>query len=191
MGDHPCYTRMLPQRIRRVHASSPPHLQQRPPFAHYPACWTASTSALVLRIPHIHLLGRYGQLYYHCWRVLDLHRVVSLQLGREYPHPLEPISFWRQPLVGGIGSYQPEHPLVSRPHTPARQCILIATGHSATNENTQGAIQSFVIKQDGSLTAAIDTTSSGGDGPPFAARLSTGEVAVRRPRVLSLLEPPR
>ncbi len=50
--------------------------------------------------------------------------------------------------------------------------------HSATNENTDGALQSFFVKQDGSLTAAIGQTSSGGNGPAFAVPLSTGEVAV-------------
>ena len=53
---------------------------------------------------------------------------------------------------------------------------------SATNENTQGAIQSFVVKQDGSLSEAIATTSSGGNGPAFAIPLSTGEVAAMNVR---------
>ncbi|KAH9849368.1 putative isomerase YbhE [Lenzites betulinus] len=56
---------------------------------------------------------------------------------------------------------------------PTNKSILYAT-----NENTDGALQSFVIKQDGSLTAAIGQTSSGGNGPAFAVPLSTGEVAV-------------
>ncbi|KAL1944023.1 hypothetical protein VTO73DRAFT_3841 [Trametes versicolor] len=56
---------------------------------------------------------------------------------------------------------------------PTNKSILYAT-----NENTEGALQSFFVKQDGSLTAAIGQTSSGGNGPAFAVPLSTGEVAV-------------
>ncbi|KAI0777680.1 putative isomerase YbhE [Trametes elegans] len=56
---------------------------------------------------------------------------------------------------------------------PTNKSILYAT-----NENEQGAVQSFIVKQDGSLTAAIGQTSSGGNGPAFAVPLSTGEVAV-------------
>ncbi|KAI9063641.1 putative isomerase YbhE [Trametes sanguinea] len=56
---------------------------------------------------------------------------------------------------------------------PTNKSILYAT-----NENTDGALQSFFVKQDGSLTAAIGQTSSGGNGPAFAVPLSTGEVAV-------------
>ncbi|KAH9920007.1 putative isomerase YbhE [Epithele typhae] len=55
---------------------------------------------------------------------------------------------------------------------PTNQSILYAT-----NENTEGALQSFSVGQDGSLTAAISTASSGGNGPAFAIPLSTGEVA--------------
>ncbi|CDO70095.1 hypothetical protein BN946_scf184806.g22 [Trametes cinnabarina] len=56
---------------------------------------------------------------------------------------------------------------------PTNKSILYAT-----NENSDGALQSFFFKQDGSLTAAIGQTSSGGNGPAFAVPLSTGEVAV-------------
>ncbi|KAI0360680.1 putative isomerase YbhE [Trametes cingulata] len=56
---------------------------------------------------------------------------------------------------------------------PTNKSILYAT-----NENTDGALQSFFVKQDGSLTAAVGQTSSGGNGPAFAVPLSTGEVAV-------------
>ncbi|KAI0635166.1 putative isomerase YbhE [Trametes polyzona] len=56
---------------------------------------------------------------------------------------------------------------------PTNKSILYAT-----NENAEGALQSFFVKQDGSLTAAIGQTSSGGNGPAFAVPLSTGEVAV-------------
>ncbi|PIL27506.1 hypothetical protein GSI_10657 [Ganoderma sinense ZZ0214-1] len=55
---------------------------------------------------------------------------------------------------------------------PTNKSILYAT-----NENTQGALQSFVIKNDGTLTNALATISSGGNGPAFAVPLSTGEVA--------------
>ncbi|KAI0653934.1 putative isomerase YbhE [Cubamyces menziesii] len=56
---------------------------------------------------------------------------------------------------------------------PTNKSILYAT-----NENTDGALQSFFVKQDGSLTPALGQTSSGGNGPAFAVPLSTGEVAV-------------
>ncbi|KAI0330349.1 putative isomerase YbhE [Cubamyces sp. BRFM 1775] len=56
---------------------------------------------------------------------------------------------------------------------PTNKSILYAT-----NENTEGALQSFFVKQDGSLTPALGQTSSGGNGPAFAVPLSTGEVAV-------------
>lgn len=49
--------------------------------------------------------------------------------------------------------------------------------NSATNENTDGAIQSFVVKSDGLLTDVLATTSTGGNGPAFAIPFSTGEVA--------------
>ncbi|EJF63677.1 putative isomerase YbhE [Dichomitus squalens LYAD-421 SS1] len=55
---------------------------------------------------------------------------------------------------------------------PTNQSILYAT-----NENTEGGLQSFVIKNDGLLTDALATVSSGGNGPAFAVPLSTGEVA--------------
>lgn len=46
---------------------------------------------------------------------------------------------------------------------------------SAVNENPIGALQSFTVDNSGVLTM-VDTVSSGGDGPPFANPLSTGEV---------------
>ncbi|KAI0764966.1 putative isomerase YbhE [Fomes fomentarius] len=55
---------------------------------------------------------------------------------------------------------------------PTNKSILYAT-----NENTDGAIQSFVVKSDGLLTDALATTSTGGNGPAFAIPFSTGEVA--------------
>ncbi|KAI5886632.1 putative isomerase YbhE [Schizophyllum commune H4-8] len=48
----------------------------------------------------------------------------------------------------------------------------------ATNENTEGGLQSFIIGSDFSLSAAVDTVASGGDAPAYATWLSTGEVAV-------------
>jgi len=56
---------------------------------------------------------------------------------------------------------------------PTNRSILYAV-----NENVQGAVQSFLVKEDGLLSAALDTVSSGGNGPPFTAALSTGQVAV-------------
>lgn len=49
---------------------------------------------------------------------------------------------------------------------------------SAVNENAQGGLQSFSIGQNGVLSNAIDTISSGGDSPAFTTPLSTGQVAV-------------
>jgi len=46
------------------------------------------------------------------------------------------------------------------------------------NENPDGALQSYLIKNGGLLSAPIDTVSSGGDSPATAAALSTGQVAV-------------
>jgi len=48
----------------------------------------------------------------------------------------------------------------------------------ATNENSAGALQSFLINPNGTLYKVIDTISSGGDSPAFATALSTGAVAV-------------
>ena len=57
--------------------------------------------------------------------------------------------------------------------------------HSAVNENPQGALQSFLIGEQGALTGPLDTISSGGDSPAFTTALSTGQVAIMnvRPRV--------
>lgn len=41
-----------------------------------------------------------------------------------------------------------------------------------------GALQSYIIRSNGSLTNPVDTVSSGGIGPPFAAGVSTGQVAI-------------
>ena len=46
------------------------------------------------------------------------------------------------------------------------------------NEVTNGALQSFIIDNDGKLSNAFSTVNSGGSSPAFAAALSTGEVAV-------------
>ncbi|PPQ73722.1 hypothetical protein CVT24_006979 [Panaeolus cyanescens] len=48
----------------------------------------------------------------------------------------------------------------------------------ATNENAPGALQSFGINRDGTLSPPIDTVPSGGDLPAFTTALSTGDVAV-------------
>jgi len=50
--------------------------------------------------------------------------------------------------------------------------------HSAVNENSAGALQSFSINRNGTLSDVIDTVASHGDSPAFAAALSTGAVAV-------------
>jgi 6-phosphogluconolactonase (cycloisomerase 2 family) len=48
----------------------------------------------------------------------------------------------------------------------------------AVNEVYSGALQSFIISNDGALSNAFSTIPSGGNSPAFAAALSTGEVAV-------------
>ena len=50
--------------------------------------------------------------------------------------------------------------------------------YSATNENTDGALQSFTVTPDGVISSAVDTIETDGDAPAFAAALSTGPVAV-------------
>ncbi|KAG6856871.1 hypothetical protein H0H87_012688 [Tephrocybe sp. NHM501043] len=56
---------------------------------------------------------------------------------------------------------------------PTNQSILYAV-----NEVTSGALQSFTVDSAGTLSPAIDTVSSGGNGPAFATALSTGSVAI-------------
>jgi len=46
------------------------------------------------------------------------------------------------------------------------------------NEATPGALQSYTVGDEGVLTGPIDSIYSGGDGPPFCAALTTGEVAI-------------
>lgn len=47
----------------------------------------------------------------------------------------------------------------------------------AVNEDISGALQSFLVNLNGSLTGPIDQVSTGGNGPAFAGYLSTGRVA--------------
>ena len=58
---------------------------------------------------------------------------------------------------------------------PTKKNILYAVNEYETGN---GALQSFIINSDGSLSGAVDTVSSGGVGPPFAGGLSTGQVAI-------------
>lgn len=46
------------------------------------------------------------------------------------------------------------------------------------NEVANGAVQSFIIGPDGTLSEAQDTSSTGGDSPAFAVALSTCAVAL-------------
>ncbi|EGN94490.1 hypothetical protein SERLA73DRAFT_114730 [Serpula lacrymans var. lacrymans S7.3] len=48
----------------------------------------------------------------------------------------------------------------------------------AVNENTPGALQSFTVGPEGALTGPYDTAYSGGDGPPYCAQLTTGQVGI-------------
>jgi 6-phosphogluconolactonase (cycloisomerase 2 family) len=58
---------------------------------------------------------------------------------------------------------------------PTNKKILYALNEIETGP---GALQSFVINSNGSLTGAVDTVSSGGVGPAFTGGLSTGQVAI-------------
>jgi hypothetical protein len=53
---------------------------------------------------------------------------------------------------------------------------------SATNEITEGALQSFAVGANGVLSV-LDTVSSGGNGPAFAAPISTGQVPIMNVRI--------
>ncbi|KAI0050553.1 putative isomerase YbhE [Auriscalpium vulgare] len=48
----------------------------------------------------------------------------------------------------------------------------------AVNENTDGALQSFLIGSQGQLSGVQGEISSGGNGPAFTAPLSSGDVAI-------------
>lgn len=48
----------------------------------------------------------------------------------------------------------------------------------AVNENAQGALQSFLVDENGVLSHPFSTVPSGGDSPAFTVALTTGEVAV-------------
>ncbi|KAI0685372.1 putative isomerase YbhE [Cytidiella melzeri] len=56
---------------------------------------------------------------------------------------------------------------------PTNKSILYAV-----NEDSPGALQSFVIGPQGVLTGPIDQISSEGDSPAFTAPLTTGQVAI-------------
>jgi hypothetical protein len=72
--------------------------------------------------------------------------------------------------------HQQKHPLVRRPLCIPKLSTNF-THHSATNENVEGALQSFDIV--GSvLSSPVDTVPSEGSDPAFAVALSTGEVAI-------------
>jgi 6-phosphogluconolactonase (cycloisomerase 2 family) len=53
----------------------------------------------------------------------------------------------------------------------------------ATNENSNGAVESFTINSDGSVTS-VATQSSGGADPAFLLPLSTGQVAIMNVRAI-------
>ncbi|KAK0452638.1 Lactonase, 7-bladed beta-propeller-domain-containing protein [Armillaria borealis] len=56
---------------------------------------------------------------------------------------------------------------------PTNKSILYAT-----NEITEGAVQSFTVMPNGVLSEAVETVPSGGDTPAFVGVLSTGQVTV-------------
>lgn len=91
-------------------------------------------------------------------------------------------------------SDEQEHTLVcTSPPSTHRTCAQITLfANSAVNENTPGALQSFVIGQNGALTGPISTINSQGGSPAFTTALSTGEVAIMNVRYkLSLAPAPR
>ena len=49
---------------------------------------------------------------------------------------------------------------------------------STVNENDPGSLQSFTVEKNFLLSSAVDTVSSGGDGPAFTTPLTTGQVAI-------------
>ena len=49
--------------------------------------------------------------------------------------------------------------------------------HSAVNEISKGAVQSYLINSNKTLSGPIDTTGTGGNGPAFCTQLSNGVVA--------------
>ena len=51
------------------------------------------------------------------------------------------------------------------------------TIHSAVNEIAEGAVQSFLINSNRTLSGSIDTVESGGNGPAFCAQFSNFVVA--------------
>ncbi|KAJ3568490.1 hypothetical protein NP233_g5669 [Leucocoprinus birnbaumii] len=55
---------------------------------------------------------------------------------------------------------------------PTNKSVL----YSVNEVSPIGAVQSFIIQPDGSLSAPLDTVSSNGDRPAFVATLSTGQV---------------
>jgi hypothetical protein len=59
---------------------------------------------------------------------------------------------------------------------------------SAVNEINPdpGAVQSFLVGQNGTLSAPVDTVNSGGAGPPFVNPFSSGSIAVVNVRPHSL-----
>jgi len=58
---------------------------------------------------------------------------------------------------------------------PTNKTVLYAVNEIETGP---GALQSFIINSNGSLTGPVDTVSSGGVGSAFAGGLSTGQVAI-------------
>lgn len=66
----------------------------------------------------------------------------------------------------------------SKSHLVFVRSIILIVDISTVNEDTAGALQSYEILADGSLSSAIETVSSGGDSPAFTVALSTGQVAI-------------
>ena len=54
---------------------------------------------------------------------------------------------------------------------------LYRAAHSATNEITEGALQSFTVDTATGVLTLKDTVATGGNGPTYAEVLSTGEVS--------------
>lgn len=72
--------------------------------------------------------------------------------------------------------------LAKSPTGPSPSWITLHPTNSsilyAVNEVVTGALQSFNINTNGTLSDAVDTVPTGGNAPAYTAALSTGEVAV-------------
>lgn len=98
--------------------------------------------------------------------------------------PKHPLCLWRAALQQALihHGYLNTRPMLAS-SSEYQQFFALRTSAkvihpSAVNETPTGALQSFTINADGTLSTPQDTVSTEGDSPAFAAALSTGEVGV-------------